>query len=455
MSSQEEQQGTVRVMDFLEEWDHGDKTTRNRMLNTFVTQNQGKTYYELETAFALGASLFLARMTTWIRLTYMFGKTDVGLQLKAVGVFLSASSNHQYILEFLEDGGVLTVLDILGQINIAAEDKHQGLLLLQTISTTSHKYKEIICESQGVKVVAECLAESDWDGTQEAARALLETLAHGNPRFQPQVYQRLVGLMASSSPPALQRIIRTLRTVQAEVKTAHPSILEPLLRLLHSVSYEVEGEALGLILDLSRSELAPELLRGLVALLRPSKEGGQQQRPGTEDPEKMTASFSVFVQQAAAAKAIRLLAQSGEDTSQELLDLDVVHYLLCAMATREHKDSQIQASLALMHFVQTYPDISDNVRGGMGIELFQNFMQSPDRVHPNIDEIQAEKLLSNKVHQTKVGRVKMNICHSVSISQLLPIIAGSLDAPLKCASSDAAMVRGPERGREELKGACG
>ena len=54
-----------------------------------------------------------------------------------------------------------------------------------------------------------------------------------------------------------------------------------------------------------------------------------------------------------------------------------------------------------------------------------------------------------------VGRVKMNICHSVSISQLLPIIAGSLDAPLKCASSDAAMVRGPGRGRGELKGACG
>ena len=72
----------------------------------------------------------------------------------------------------------------------------------------------------GVKVVAECLAESDWDDTQEAAQVLLETLAHGNPRFQPQVYQRLVGLMASSSPPALQRIIRTLRTVQVRLSTA-------------------------------------------------------------------------------------------------------------------------------------------------------------------------------------------------------------------------------------------
>ena len=73
-------------MDFLEEWDHGDKTTRNRMLNTFVAQNEGKTYYELETAFALGASLFLARMTTWIRLTYPSAQ-ERGWGLRATDLF--------------------------------------------------------------------------------------------------------------------------------------------------------------------------------------------------------------------------------------------------------------------------------------------------------------------------------------------------------------------------------
>ena len=71
----------------------------------------------------------------------------------------------------------------------------------------------------GVKAAAECLAESDWDDTQEAAEELLETLAHGNPRFQPQVSQSLVGLLPSSSPQALQRILRTLRTVQVRPST--------------------------------------------------------------------------------------------------------------------------------------------------------------------------------------------------------------------------------------------
>ena len=124
MSTQEEQREAIgRVMRFLREWDRGDGAARSRILNTFIAQNQGKTYYELEADLALGASLFLARLTTWMRLTYplkplnpvlwcevislsswwtwslslfryMFGAASVGLQLRAVSVFLSASSRR-------------------------------------------------------------------------------------------------------------------------------------------------------------------------------------------------------------------------------------------------------------------------------------------------------------------------------------------------------------------------
>ncbi|CAL8253412.1 unnamed protein product [Merluccius merluccius] len=276
MSTQEEQREAIgRVMRFLREWDRGDGAARSRILNTFIAQNQGKTYYELEADLALGASLFLARLTTWMRLTYMFGTASVGLQLRAVSVFLSASSSHQYILEFLEDGGVLTLLDILGQTDITEEDRAEALRLLQTISAASPKYKEMICESRGVGAVAECLAKSNSDDTQEAAQVLLETLAHGNPQYQPQVYDCLVALMASSSPKAQQRVVHTLRTVQSELKTAHPSIVEPLLNMLRSLRYEVQDEAIGLILDLSQYELRPVLLSRLVALLKPSKNGAK------------------------------------------------------------------------------------------------------------------------------------------------------------------------------------
>lgn len=70
MSAQEEQANIGKVLGFLRDWDRGDSGVRSRMLNTFVTQNTGKTFYELELQFAQVASLFLARLTTWMRLTY-------------------------------------------------------------------------------------------------------------------------------------------------------------------------------------------------------------------------------------------------------------------------------------------------------------------------------------------------------------------------------------------------
>lgn len=72
MSTHEEPANIGKVLSFLREWDRGDGTARSRMLNTFVSQSTGKTCYELECEFAQVSSLFLARLTTWMRLTYPF-----------------------------------------------------------------------------------------------------------------------------------------------------------------------------------------------------------------------------------------------------------------------------------------------------------------------------------------------------------------------------------------------
>lgn len=70
MLTQDVQANIGEVLSFLREWDRGDRRVRGRMLETFLAQNTGKTLYELELGFAQVASLFLARVTTWMRLTY-------------------------------------------------------------------------------------------------------------------------------------------------------------------------------------------------------------------------------------------------------------------------------------------------------------------------------------------------------------------------------------------------
>lgn len=66
----------------------------------------------------------------------------------------------------------------------------------------------------GVKVVAECLAKSSADEMQEAAQMLLESLYHGNTKYQSQLYKGLIALLTCSAPKVQQRVLHTLHTVQ-------------------------------------------------------------------------------------------------------------------------------------------------------------------------------------------------------------------------------------------------
>ena len=66
----------------------------------------------------------------------------------------------------------------------------------------------------GIRAIAECLAKTKSEETQECARSLLQNLAHGNPKYEVQVYKGLIALLPSSSPKAQQMAAQTLRVVQ-------------------------------------------------------------------------------------------------------------------------------------------------------------------------------------------------------------------------------------------------
>ncbi|KAG7332791.1 hypothetical protein KOW79_004625 [Hemibagrus wyckioides] len=328
MSSSREKAASSRVLHFLCEWDRGSKSTRTRMLQKFLQENSGKTCPELELEFNQASSLFLTRITTWIRLTYMFS-TCLHLQLRALGV------------------------------------------------------------------VAECMVKSDSVETQNTASRLLQSLAHGNPTYQQHVYNTLVSLLTHNSPTTTQLTLHTLHTVQVVVKTPHPAIVKPLVNFLSSFQLEVQYEAIELIRYLQQTEVRDDLLSALIALLKPTKV--------LQDPvmERMNDSLPIFIQQAAAAKALRILAMESHETSEELVRLGIVHHLLYAMGNQEHADAQRQASLTLVHFVRSYPLVEKHVCRAMGPALFHLFMHDAELLYMNMDGVQADILLSNKVDLSK------------------------------------------------------
>ncbi|KAM5161315.1 armadillo-like helical domain containing protein 1 [Callospermophilus lateralis] len=404
MTSIKEQAAISRLLSFLQEWDNAGKVARNHILNNFIQTNQGKTSPELEQEFSQGASLFLVRLITCLRITYMTGSCLEKL-LKSIGIFLSAVGSNRYLIEFLEVGGVLTLLEILGLEKIKEEDKKESIKLLQLIANSGRKYKELICESYGVRSIAEFLAISKSEETQEEVQVLLDSLVHGNPKYQNQVYKGLIALLPCASPKAQQLSLQTLKTAQSIIGTTHPSIVDCVLKVLGTMHLEVQYEAIELIKDLVNYDVRQSLLRGLVALLIPSVKEMSKLQPKilTDSPIlQLTTHLPVFLQQAAAAKTIGVLARRDLSTAEEMLHMRVVHSLMAAMGNTDHSNSQRLASLTLQFFVQTFPVVEEHVRKTMGEELYQLFLIHGEDLYMKIDSIQADILTANEVNVAKV-----------------------------------------------------
>ncbi|ELT97532.1 hypothetical protein CAPTEDRAFT_120269 [Capitella teleta] len=399
MGSAKQQMAVSDIMNLLHKWDKGSKTIRKTILQDFIAQNYNKTGPELDAEFAQAASLFLTRLTAWLRLTYMIG-TGLNELLKSLQIFLSASSGHKFLAEFLEVGGVLTVLEILGLKQAKESDKTEALHLLTCVANAGRKYKELICESYGIRATAECLAKSRSEETQECARNLLQILAQGNPNFQVQVYKGLIALLPCSSPKAQQMAAQTLRVVQPIVKTANLSLVEPLLNLLRSLHLEVQDEAIGLIKDLMGCELQEALLKGLVKLLRPAKEDVLKRPDILEDPEvpSMGSPLPVFVQQAASAKCIGVLIRDKGTLAEDLIRLRVVHHLMFAIGNVDYADSQRQAAISLEHLCRNLPIVDEQVHTAMGDSLYDLFMSSPETLYMHMTAMQADVCVSNKIN---------------------------------------------------------
>ncbi|NXO05365.1 ARMD1 protein, partial [Rhinopomastus cyanomelas] len=346
MTSVKEQEAIRKLMAFLQEWDSAHRVARSHILDNFIKSNDGKTEPELELEFSQGASLFLARLIVWLRMTYKHSKC-LNKLLKSIGIFLSAASGLTYRLEFLEGGGIMILLEILGLNHLKEQDKRESLKLLQLVADAGRKYKELICESYGVQSLAEFLATSNSAEAQEDAQVVLDSLGHGNPKYETQVCKSLIAVLPRACPYAQQLALQTLGAMQDAVEEG--ALVEPILCVLDSVHQEVQDQAIRMLKGLTAHGVRPALLKDLVAFLTP---------PGkevlacccaetTKDPATPRQPMQVHIQQAAAAKAIGILAKESAEVAEELIQLEVVHGLMVAVGNLDHVASQRHASISL------------------------------------------------------------------------------------------------------------
>ncbi|KAH6577734.1 hypothetical protein BASA62_000715 [Batrachochytrium salamandrivorans] len=399
-------------------WDRGNRAVRGKILREFVSSNDKKTGPQIEKEFSNGASLFLTRISAWLRLTYLLSY-DLALQLRAITIFVSASSGSRFLSEFLEVGGILTVLEILTLTQAKEEDKSEALRLLQRVANNGRKYKEFICESFGVRQVTECLSKSRSEITQDYARNLLSELGMGNPKFQMQVFKGLQSLFTSQavSPTAQQMSGQALRTLLPSIPSVPAGFIDPTLRLLKSPHIQVQYEGYEILKELfTRQELHDSLLKQLISILhnvvddkndeinddryrrnKSDQKGlvSQWSEASAEEQKSKDQIMSGYIQQAYVAKLLGLMSATSRELAERMIQLQLVGSLLNVIANVGHPESQRYAANTLIYIVGDFDYVGSALRGQMGSNFFELLENRPDTFYRELTKEQVRYLRRN------------------------------------------------------------
>lgn len=265
-------------------------------------------------------------------------------------------------------------------------------------------YKELICQSFGIRAIAECMAKSTTsENTQISAQILLDSLALGNPKYIQQVYKGLIAILLSTSPKAQELAASLLCKLQPQLEHVHGSLLEPVVNLLQSFHAEVQYQAIELIRILMSNKwnddnAASALAQQLILCLKESLNQEKTDIEEGEDNNDLIDSLKggpmpIYIQQAAICKCIRLLV----DQRDRFLHLNIVHLLLCVMGNESYPESQRQASLTLHAFVEQYSIVYEKVLDALGEQLFELFYRDPDGFYSEMNSIQADICRSNRI----------------------------------------------------------
>eukprot|EP01135_Chromosphaera_perkinsii_P000407 Nk52_evm54s78 gene=Nk52_evmTU54s78 len=415
---------TTELNRILKEWDKGSKAIRQEILEEFIEVCESKTGPQLEKEFSNGGSLFLTRLTAFLRLTYLLNFC-LGLQIKAISIFITASSGHRFLNEFVEVGGVLTILEILGLDIVKDEDKYSCLQLIMSVGKSGRKYKELICESYGVRAVTECMIKATSDNTRLCSRNVLYELGIGNPKYQHQVYKALVSLLPSSSSGAQQMAAQGIRLLLPSLQQINAQIIEPSLSLLKSQHLEVQYEGCELLKGLcSQGSLQQAILSSLIALLKPNMddvfvgdenegenaEGGgihvnirkKEKRSRNEGAKAIPPEF---LQQSTAAKMLGVLAALSSDMAKMMVQLQAPHGLLVAMGNAQYNESRKQAHQTLVFLIKTFPEVGKAIYLSFGEGLFTEMITQTDTFWKNTNKTQIDLFTTNTLRIAELGDI--------------------------------------------------
>ena len=181
----------LRLNALIKQWDASSKYTRKRILDQFLQEySSGDRVVDMERELGSSASLFLSRISSWLRITCCKEKESHQTTLHVISLFITGSPNTRFLLEFLQVGGLATLLQLL-KTTLDERIRQSILKIIRHIGSGGRSFKENICDNHGIEIIVEIAEKASSD----QLRDVLIHLGFGNPNNAERIQKGLIQLL--------------------------------------------------------------------------------------------------------------------------------------------------------------------------------------------------------------------------------------------------------------------
>ncbi|KEG14183.1 hypothetical protein DQ04_00581010 [Trypanosoma grayi] len=203
-----------RAAVWVEQWDHGSRAVRLRILEAFLLLHSSGNISRIEEDLGDSSMLFFMRITAWLRLTCRLSYPLRPL-LAAISLFVRGV---RYLTCLMEVGAAQTLIDTLATCPLSVKDRSEIALLLLYMANAGRVYREMLCDDDGVLLLLRAMQREENNDVLDFFAALFLVLGEGNNQgVSSSVQAGLVEMILSpeTATEAALQAARTLRTFQS------------------------------------------------------------------------------------------------------------------------------------------------------------------------------------------------------------------------------------------------
>lgn len=196
---------------WLADWDRNQNFNRFLILQKFIAECSGFSKAELDTRFGHCSELVFYHIFSFFKVNCK-QFCSIALQLRALRIFLEASSGQEFTEHFIKEGGHVTVAEMLDSKHLELNDQIEILLVISSLAV-SYKNRTTLVDDKIPTYIIDTFNKIKDNEYHRITVTIFSKIGDGSPQLSEQIMNVILPcfLVYANDQRALKTLARSYR----------------------------------------------------------------------------------------------------------------------------------------------------------------------------------------------------------------------------------------------------